>query len=235
MSLLTISMAALARGCSLEMQLLNRGLRGPGFFACGGHDMPAGSEVLVDAYAASRRLHNLRPNTSIRKKPSTNPLRWWFTAVEERPWPGEKEDPEAANAIRKFDAQLAGVAAVLAGAATIALNLRCQNFSGGSGMLRGLRYARQSSADGELGIPAHVDFGDFTLCHSEQQGLEVWERETSEWHALPPGQLYFLAAAGLERKSKGEVHAVQHRVSQSQDTERLSFCRLHGVPAALRK
>jgi len=221
---LTVSIIALAQGCAIEMQELHRGLRA-GYFACAVDG--DGDPLFSQAYAASHRLHGL-PSKSIRKRAQ----RWWFTGYEGRSWPGEAEDPEAVQAIRALDSQFAKVAAVLAGAAFLSLGLRRPTVLGGAAMLRGLRYAGSEPSDPErAGIPAHVDFGDFTLCHSNRPGLEVWDEEAEEWSALLPGRLYFIAAAGLESKSKGKVKAVKHRVSQS-NHERFSFCRLHGVPAA---
>eukprot|EP00401_Gymnodinium_catenatum_P045749 CAMPEP_0117509232 /NCGR_PEP_ID=MMETSP0784-20121206/27367_1 /TAXON_ID=39447 /ORGANISM="" /LENGTH=221 /DNA_ID=CAMNT_0005304829 /DNA_START=20 /DNA_END=682 /DNA_ORIENTATION=+ len=221
-------MAALARGCALELQHLDRGLRGPGFFACDGREIAAAGELFVEAYAASRLLHDQDTSAGIRCKPRRNPQRWWFTAVEGRPWPGEADEPVAADAVRALDAHFAEIAAILAGAAFLALGLRKPTVLGGSPMLRGLRYA-PVSAPGQFGIPGHVDFGDFTLCHSIHEGLQVFDRDTDEWRSLPAGELYFLAAAGLEAKTRGQVRAVEHRVNHT-DRERLSFCRLHGVP-----
>lgn len=267
MTLLTLSVAALAHGCPLELERFDRGLRGDGFFVCDGLSLgPAGAEEsaagggatgseirreLSEAYAASRRLHARGPSDWLRSKPTKEPQRWWFTAVEERPLPGEHVDVTEgdaegddddglrrgaaadAAAVRTLDRRLASVAAVLAAAACATLGLRRPTVLGGSAMLRGLRYAR-STAPGQFGIPAHIDFGDFTLCHSDCEGLEAWAREPEEWQRFPAGELCFLAASGLERKSKGGVKAVQHRVNQAEG-ERMSFCRLHGVPAAHRR
>mmetsp|Transcript_107174 Transcript_107174/g.334073 ORF Transcript_107174/g.334073 Transcript_107174/m.334073 type:complete len:110 (-) Transcript_107174:9-338(-) len=105
-------------------------------------------------------------------------------------------------------------------------------------MLRALRY--QPAADDsrgdrpKKGIPAHVDFGDFTLCHSRDEGLEAADRQAGGWQLLPADQLVFMSGSGLELKTRGRQHrvrAVQHRVMLAA-SERISFCRLHGVSSS---
>mmetsp|Transcript_94906 Transcript_94906/g.253750 ORF Transcript_94906/g.253750 Transcript_94906/m.253750 type:complete len:105 (-) Transcript_94906:6-320(-) len=92
-------------------------------------------------------------------------------------------------------------------------------------MLRALRYPPRPG--GSLGIVSHVDFGDFTLCWSNGEGLQV-QRHDGEWDPLPGGCWHCMAGGGLQKRTGGLVRAVQHRVVGTSQ-ERFSFCRLHGV------
>merc|ERR1712032_383352 len=174
----------------------------------------------------------------IKGKPNKgHQCRSWFTAAHGRPWPSEAEHPGFSTAIMALDAYLAGVAAVLVVCVSRALALRPEEMAKTSSeaMLRALRYAPERSDTRvrlpKVGIPGHVDFGDFTLCHSDKEGLEALDRQSSAWQQLPANELCFMSGAGLESKTKRQPHcvrAVEHRVMLNA-TERLSFCRLHGV------
>mmetsp|Transcript_69431 Transcript_69431/g.159515 ORF Transcript_69431/g.159515 Transcript_69431/m.159515 type:complete len:137 (+) Transcript_69431:215-625(+) len=92
-------------------------------------------------------------------------------------------------------------------------------------MLRALRYPPRPS--GALGIVSHVDFGDFTLCWSDGEGLQV-QGHDGQWDLLAADCWHCMAGGGLQKRTGGLVKAAQHRVVGT-DQERFSFCRLHGV------
>jgi len=237
MTIMHVCVPALASGCASELRHLKLALRGPGFFVCAGvdsfHDDGPNLDcnVLQRAYEASMRFHASEATRWIQSKPTTKPQRWWFTMSEGRPTPPDSEHPGVADAIRALDSRLASVAQILAASIDQALQLPYNGFlqSSSRAMLRGLRYDG-ATADG-MGIGSHVDFGSFTLCHSNCDGLEALDKRGPEhqWHRLAGGKLYFLVGSGLEKKSRREVRAVTHRVRLSTPCERFSFCRLHGV------
>ncbi|CAE8599117.1 unnamed protein product [Polarella glacialis] len=213
-----VSIPALARGCPTELAVLDLALRGTGYFLCETLELSEKQtnktvQMLDKAYEASRSLHSREPHLSrwIQRKPcepgsagSSACLRSWHTFALGRHLPEESEQPGFVAAVGDLDAYLAGVASVLARAVTSALSLSpvdCLADSPSMAMLRGLRYpevvvpiSEEVADKSELrfGILPHVDFGDFTLCHSENGGLEVWERETHTWQSLPARQLCFL-------------------------------------------
>jgi len=230
-ALLAVSIPALAAGCGSELAKLGQALRGPGFFSC---SAPALDGPLAEAYVASRRI--LRKPT-VKGVSSTTaaasggawgrrPQRWWFTADEAIQWRWAEGHAGSADVIRRVDKEFAGVAAVLAGAAALALGLRKAELEGPA-MLRVRRYAKASSGL-DVGIERHVDYADFTLCHGDGEGLEAWDAAERAWCPLPPGRLHCLAGLQLQDKSAGAVRAAEHRVVLGK-AERFSFCRQHGV------
>eukprot|EP00931_Biecheleriopsis_adriatica_P090056 TRINITY_DN64104_c0_g1_i1.p1 TRINITY_DN64104_c0_g1~~TRINITY_DN64104_c0_g1_i1.p1 ORF type:complete len:251 (+),score=36.20 TRINITY_DN64104_c0_g1_i1:16-768(+) len=231
--MLKVRLAALAGGCALELQRLSSALHGPGFFACTSPDLEPSSSLVTHAYAASRALHERSDAhrwVKTKCSPHGQPRRWWLNAQVGQQWP---EDEASHAAVRAMDAQLALAAATLALATVRLLGLTPSSLGATAertyaSNMRVLRYAPGSVELRDDGIPSHVDFGDFTLCHSNAPGLQVWDRMTGEWHEVPGGELMFLASVGLQKKSKGVVRAVHHRV-QAGTCERYSFCRFHGV------
>ncbi|CAE8662345.1 unnamed protein product, partial [Polarella glacialis] len=215
--------------------------------------------LLQEAYAASRQFHAAEASRRQRSlssqwtrgKPNSGPYsRAWFTGANGRRWPRDEDHPGFTTALQSLDARLAAVAAVMAAALACAFPSETFASAPSETMLRALRYApstppaepevaitttntnnkNNDSNSNNHGIPAHVDFGDFTLCHSDSEGLEAWEREAGLWQPLPAWQICFLAGTALESKTQQAVRAVEHRVLRC-PAERLSFCRLHGVSA----
>lgn len=237
MPISTVKLAALVSGCSLEHQRLHRALCGPGYFTCDASAIETTEIVAIrEAYTASRRLHLQEAQRGVsvgswaHARPKAKPTRWCFTLAKGRARPSELLHPGVDDAIRALERCFAEIAAVLAVAIVRALGLHKMSLAraSSSSLLRCLRYA-PSSSPGELGIGPHVDFGDFTLCHSDHKGLEVEEHDSGSWETLPAGELHFLAATGLEEKAERRVRAVTHRVL-APAKERLSFCSFHGVP-----
>lgn len=226
-----IQLHELSRGSTHELQRLCAALRGPGFFAATGK---LSDSVVLEAYAASCKLHSRADACNWAKTkcpPKGRPTRWWFNAQRGHPWP--EDEPGSTAAIRAMDSSMDRAAAILASATSEVLGIdpaslgaspdsdHCTN-------MRVLRYAPVSHRQDELGISAHVDFGDFTLCHSNGEGLQILDRTVDTWHDAAGAELIFIAATGLQRKSRGAVKAVSHRVQPSK-AERFSFCRFHGV------
>lgn len=240
--IVSLSVVSLARGCAESMGQLKSAVQDSGYCVCEVSDSIDYSleDVLPRAYSLSRRFHECESNlhSSQRRYLKCKHSRSWFTVTPGRELPGEDEHPGLANSLWALDFKFAAVATVLASALTSVLCLNAASLSStpSRAMLRVLRYAPLAQKPGidnkavvsEHGIPAHVDFGDFTLCHSNQDGLQALHPTLRSWCPLPSGQLCLLAAAGLESKTTGKVKAVEHRVV-SGDVERLSFCRLHGV------
>lgn len=239
---LLLSISALAAGRAVELERFSRALHSPGFFACeldDWHpDLVAEGGLLANTYAVSRRVLRGRSQKGVNvyntelDSIGAKPQRWWFTAVRGRRWDWAEGHAGAEEAVLALDTSLVAVAGVLAGAVAYTLQVPRESLAEAplDAMLTVRRYPRASSGM-EEGLPSHVDYGYFTLCHGDRDGLEAWDREALAWRRLPAGMLHFLAGAGLEKRSAGRIPAVQHRVCLS-ESERFSMCRLHGVVTA---
>lgn len=245
MPVLRLSIAALALGSVPELERLVHALEGPGFFTC--EELPPQSsdvELFVEGYRASRRLlrrpfergvatHYATAEAAARASPCgglRKPQRWWFTVVRGKQWSWADGHPGVERSIRSLDAWLAGVAAILAAAIAGALRLPCGSLEASykDAMLRARRYPPASAGIAE-GLEAHVDYGDFTLCHGDEPGLEVRNPDSGVWCPLPSRALHFLAGQGLATKAEGRVHPALHRVRLLERSDRFSFCRQHGI------
>merc|ERR1719161_3064735 len=121
MPLLPVGIAALASGCSAELGVLQRALRGPGFFSCEDPALDAGGSLVREAYAASRLLHARLGAEANDAQSLVDPAgggrtghpgeaqaqRQCLTVAGGRLWPGCEADPGALAAICALDSRLA--------------------------------------------------------------------------------------------------------------------------------
>eukprot|EP00756_Hemistasia_phaeocysticola_P001125 Hpha_TRINITY_DN10807_c0_g3::TRINITY_DN10807_c0_g3_i1::g.23390::m.23390 len=89
-----------------------------------------------------------------------------------------------------------------------------------------ISYPPQSSAvvPGEMGAGSHVDYGAVTLIVEGSAGLQMHDRETSQWLRIPhiPGGIIVQTGYAMEKLTNGYLKAARHRVRNDTGAERKS-------------